>query len=378
MNKKFVYAIAAVIALSAATVMAGEETEEKTIEERLAALESGVNKSSWAENLTVKGDLRYRYEYKATDDDTTTDRHRLRARIGAYGKVADNVKAGLRLASGSSDNPTSTNQTLDDNFSEKPVWIDLAYITLGCTRIKGLNTTFGKMKQPWVSVSDLIFDTDVNPEGIATTYELEAEAFTLISTLSYHIMEEETAKDVSLASGQIAAYGKISENIKLTIGAGAFVYNDNEGKVMPDYDAAESKSAGNTFAALGEYVYRYEIIDGFAKLDINEGPLPCKVYGQYLQNIASGISEDTAWLVGIGTQCPVTGVKLDYNYRDMESDSVLSALADGDFGGPDGKGHKIKATYGLARNTTVGATYFRVDRNNTDRDVLQLDLVVKF
>ncbi|HEY5621945.1 MAG TPA: putative porin [Pontiella sp.] len=358
MNRKFAYTIAAVIALSAAAAMAGGETEEKTIEERLAALEAGAKKSSWSENLTVKGDLRYRYEYKATDDDTTTDRHRIRARIGAYGKVADNVKVGLRLASGSTDDDeaagseaTSSNQTLEDNFSEKPVWIDLAYITLGCPKIEDLNTTFGKMKQPWVSVSDLIFDTDVNPEGIASVYEFGSDDLALTAVAAYHMLDDKgTGEDDNLTSGQLAVETDVGEHVKLTAGVGAYYYSE-----LP-----------------------YEIIDGFVKADIKTEALPIKLYGEYLNNTASGVEEDTAWLVGIGTKCPVTGVKLDYNYRDLEADSVYGGLDDGDFGGPDGKGHKIKLSYGLARNTTVGATYFRVDRNNTDRDVLQLDLVVKF
>ncbi|HEY5653783.1 MAG TPA: putative porin [Pontiella sp.] len=355
MNKKIVIGLTVAVAISANSAFAADTTDLKAeleaLSKRIEELESGNKKSDWTENVKIKGDIRYRYEYKATDDDTTTDRHRLRARVGAYGKVADNVKAGLRLASGSDDTPTSTNQTLEDEFSEKSVWIDLAYITLGCTSMEGLSTTFGKMKQPWVSVSDLIFDTDVNPEGIASAYEFGCDSLALTATVAYHMLNDKgIGEDDNLTSGQIAAEADMGENVKLTAGVGAYYYSE-----LP-----------------------YEIVDGFVKADITTEALPIKLYGEYLNNTFSGVAEDTAWLVGIGTTCPVSGAKLDYNYRDLEAGSVYGGLDDGDFGGPDGKGHKVKVSYGLAKNTTVGATYFLVDRNNTDRDVLQLDLVVKF
>lgn len=348
MNKKFVYAIAAFAAATVVSATAGDGAE-KTLEERVAELEAANKKSSWAEKVKIKGDLRYRYEYKATDDDTTTDRHRIRARIGAYGKVADNVNAAIRLASGNDDSPTSTNQTIEGDFNKKEIWLDLAYITLGCPKDSGLSATFGKMKQPWVQVSDLIFDTDVNPEGISTAYEFGSDDLALTTTAAYHMLDDKgTGEEDNLTSGQIAAKGSIAEDVTLTAGVGAFYYSEQN----------------------------FEIIDGFVKADIKSGPLPFNVFGEYLNNTVSGVDEDTAWLVGIGTK--IKDVKLAYNYRDLEANSVWGALDDGDFGGPDGKGHKIKASYGLYKNTSVGATYFRVDRSNTDRDVLQLDLVVKF
>lgn len=346
------------LVLGAVSVFADEDaaalrSELDSLNQRLAELEKSSeteSKSDWTDKIKIKGDLRYRYEYKAMDGDTTTDRHRIRARVGAYGKVADNVKAGVRIASGDSEDPTSTNQTLDGDFEKKDLWLDLAYISIACEKIEGLNATFGKMKQPWVSVSDLIFDTDVNPEGISSSYEFGTDEVTLISTVAYHMLEDKgTGHDDNLTSGQIAVKGSVAEGIKLTAGVGAFYYSELD----------------------------YEIIDGFIQSDIKTDLLPIKVYGEYLNNTASGVSEDTAWLVGIGTKCPITGIKIDYNYRDLETDSVNGALDDSDFGGA-GKGHKIKATYSLFANTTLGATYFRTERGNSDYDVLQLDLAVKF
>lgn len=375
MDKKLAYAIMAMgITVASATVFAAAEAsakmDDESIIKRLEALEDANKKSGWTEKVKVKGDFRYRYEYKAKDGNTDKNRHRIRARIGAYADVNDQVKAGIRLASGSDESPTSTNQTIDDYSSKKRIWLDLAYLTYSPDAINGLSVALGKMKQPWEQVSDLIFDTDVNPEGIGTAYEIDLDALTLATVLGYHIMAENKGDDVELLSAQIAASGKVAEDIKLTAGVGAFIYNNIEGTAPPT-------SGNNTTNAVGGmYTYGYEIIDGFAKLDIKKGPAPVKIYGEYLNNMASGVGEDTAWLVGVGAKYKKFG--LDYNYRDMEADSVLGVLADGDFGGPGGKGHKINAKYALLKNWSAALTYFRVKNSGVDIDLLQANLVVKF
>jgi hypothetical protein len=360
MKKTVINSIALGIVVSAMSTFAAEDAaSQENILKRLDALEGANKSSSWAEKVQIKGDVRYRYELRKNDQDgdENLSRHRIRARVGAYAKVNDNVKAGFRVASGSSDSPTSTNQTIGDEFSEKPVWIDLAYIILSCEQVEGLSATFGKMKQPWVQVSDLIFDSDVNPEGINFAYDTKLDGISVMSRFGYHIVDEDKWEDHNLVSGQIAASAKVEEDIKLTAGVGAFVYDN-----LPGTD--------------------YDIIDGFAKLDINKGPAPIKLYGEYLQNIADDVSGDCAWIFGIGAKCPKSGVSLEYNYRDLGEGSVNGDLDDSDFGGPGGRGHKVKAKYALMKNTTVGATYFLVEdfggTSGDDVNLLQLDLAVKF
>ncbi len=100
-------------------------------------------------------------------------------------------------------------------------------------------------------------------------------------------------------------------------------------------------------------------------------------YAEVANNIADDVEDDTAWILGIGTK--IQKLSLAYNYRDMERDSVLGALADGDFGGPGGKGHKIKASYPVAKNMSLGATYFRIETASAaDVNLAQCDVEVKF
>ena len=90
---------------------------------------SSVLASNWWESTKVKGDFRYRHEMIDKQDSDTRHRHRIRARFGLYGDVSPYSSFGIRLATGS-DDPVSTNQTLDGAFSTKTIGLDLAYMKL--------------------------------------------------------------------------------------------------------------------------------------------------------------------------------------------------------------------------------------------------------
>ena len=59
------------------------------------------------EGLTLKSDLRLRYEYKDADGKMNRGRARFRLRINGEHQIDDNWTVGFRLASGSDPDPTS-------------------------------------------------------------------------------------------------------------------------------------------------------------------------------------------------------------------------------------------------------------------------------
>ena len=73
----------------------------------------------WAEKVSLYGDFRYRHEQIDGDNVNQRDRHRVRARLGLKGKIADEWSFDLRLATGTDDSPISTNQDLDGGFTSK-------------------------------------------------------------------------------------------------------------------------------------------------------------------------------------------------------------------------------------------------------------------
>ena len=126
----------------------------------------------WTETIKMKGDLRYRHEMIDKEGKDARHRHRVRARFGVFGEVSPYTKVGIQLATGS-DDPVSTNQTLDGAFSTKQVGIDLAYLEANHPRLPGMNVKGGKFKNPFFKPgkSELIWDGDLNPEGGAATFE---------------------------------------------------------------------------------------------------------------------------------------------------------------------------------------------------------------
>ncbi|MHC5142900.1 MAG: putative porin [Planctomycetota bacterium] len=114
--------------------------------------------------------------------------------------------------------------------------------------------------------------------------------------------------------------------------------------------------------------------------------MPVAFYGNYVLNTASGVDEDTGWLIGTTlnkAKDPGTW-QFGYNYRDLEADAVLGAFTDSDFardGVTNVRGHVFNYTYALAKNTSVGATYFldeNLNKDPEDNQRLQIDLKVKF
>ena len=72
----------------------------------------------WVQSIGFKGDLRLRFEQQHESIDggnPARNRFRYRFRYGATADLKNNFKVGFRLASGSTSNPISTNQTMDDN-----------------------------------------------------------------------------------------------------------------------------------------------------------------------------------------------------------------------------------------------------------------------
>ena len=83
--------------------------------------------SNWTDSISVKGDVRLRYEGIDEEGEEERNRGRFRARLGLTADVNENVKAVLQFATGG-DNPVSTNQSFDDGFSRKDIGLDLAYL----------------------------------------------------------------------------------------------------------------------------------------------------------------------------------------------------------------------------------------------------------
>ncbi|GGJ82987.1 putative porin [Pseudomonas matsuisoli] len=358
-------------------------TSGQVTREEMSALEK---KLAWAAKTQFKGDIRLRHERVDVDGEgRAEDRQRIRARLGAYSEVTPQVDAGIRIATGSSDDGRSTNQSLDGYFEKKDLWLDQAYVDYHPDALPGLNLIGGKMSQPWESMGDIIWDGDLNPEGAAATYSHDLGGAELFGSTGYYVLDDgvdangvQTRYDLSMYTGQAGVKFGLGEAVKLTLGGSVYAFNN-------DNDASSLNDDGTltVFEALGNTEDEFELYEAFAKADITGFVLPLSVYGQYVKNDKAS-EYDTAWLAGFKTKW--NALSFDYNYRDVQRNGVVSALTDSDFGGgtTGSRGHKFKLGYALDKNIGVGLTYLMAQSDTygpeTDADVntLQVDLEAKF
>lgn len=113
---------------------------------------------------------------------TTQDRNRFRfrARLGADVELFDGFSAGLRIATGESSSPVSTNQTFGGNggnFSKYALWLDRAFIKY--QPVQDFVASVGRFDNPFWSPTDLVWYKDLGFDGFAVQAKQEiAEGFT--------------------------------------------------------------------------------------------------------------------------------------------------------------------------------------------------------
>lgn len=347
----------------------------------------------WISRVNIYGDFRYRYQYD-NPESKTDDRNQnlIQARLGFRGDVNDQFGYNFRIAGGNSQSPTSNNQTLGNSFDTKNLWLDLAYADYHPASIPGLNVLAGKILNPYYTVgnSDLLFDTDVTPEGIAGSYKKKLSDTVDVFGVAggYSIKERDIEADSSLWGFQGGSTWKFGQENKshLTGGAGYYDYGNVQGaNDIKYYNSPAGNFFGNT--ATGTSLNSdFNLVQGFVEFGTPLAGLPFSVFGDVVNNTGADSGQDTGWLAGASlgkTTTPGTWA-VAYNYRDVEADANLGVFADAAFagGGTDVKGHKFTTYYQLAKNTAVGITYLNAERtrggNTTDWDTFWFDFTLKF
>ena len=375
------------------------------IEEINKDAEERTSLPSWMEDLKFYGDLRLRYQMDCWDthsgsSGTAPDakkRHRARFRVRFGIKktwLDDQIEVGFRLATGSADaddwddyggsDPTSTNQTLTGVFSEKPIWIDLAYATYRPDAVPGFWITGGKFKNPF-QTSSLFIDSDVNPEGVYAQYSIPGlgpvEPFV---GFGYFILEESgQGHDVDMHGYAIGATWKITDDVKWTLVGNVWDYDN--------YEDAPVSSRGNTSGWTQDFL----VVNLHTKVDFKAFNLPWSVFFDYAHNCREAESDpqlaglDDAYHFGVkvGKNKRKGDWSVSYGYAWIEHNSLPGHITDGDFARTNRKGHVLKANYSITDAVTAGLSLFYTQpirstpisgASEDERLTLQADLVWKF
>ena len=307
--------------------------------------------------LTIGGDLRLRYESNFGDRGARDrDRGVLRARLRASYQLADWLTLGAQLATGDPDDPNSTDVTLAGFNDDLPVSLDqvFARATFG-----QLTISAGKFPLPFVR-TDMVWDGDVSPQGVAAEVKTPIGRTTLRAASLYFLIDEAVAgKDSRMIGGQLGLDAPLGGLWR--IGAAASYY-DYQLRSLVAADAGDFRT--NLLAPGDRYLSDFNLFDaiGFVEYRGFSAQWPLRITGDYVHNFGAATNADTGYSIDalLGRLTERGDWRFGYGLSAVESDAVLAAFShDNTAFGSNYVQHSLSLDYAIAKQIFVNATLYR-------------------
>jgi hypothetical protein len=311
-------AFAACLLSACLLAQAAEETEQAVSDAAPAAAKLPVS---------VTGDFRLRYEHTTSEPagDPSRDRGVVRGRLGATYEVRNQVTIGARLATGDADDPNSSDMTLGNFTDDLQVSLDRAYVQLGG---QGNLLVAGKFANPLVK-TDLVWDDDVNPQGVAGRHRLyQSRGLTADVTGIYAIVDEQAdGADGDMLGSQISISLPGDGVWSARLSAGYYDYSVGS---LANADGGDIRD--NLLTPAGDdYVSDFDLVDLVAQLDVEPWGerWPVTVVADYVKNLGAAVSADTGYSGAASLGCAVRpgDVRLSYGYAVAETDAMFAAFS---------------------------------------------------
>ncbi|HPC36235.1 MAG TPA: putative porin [Candidatus Marinimicrobia bacterium] len=371
---------------------AGKAQEILTLTEEEMRAEMNAGKvttlPTWIQTLNLKGDFRFRNQWEATEDDSVSRmRQRIRFRLNGEAAVTPSFKVGFGLATGSND-PRSTNQTLDNSFETKPIMLDYAYGSY--TFPKYANVLLGKFYSnlAFWTPTDYMWDSDITVEGVAALFNHKK---LFLNTGIYFLDEKGKVEDVIADNPRMLVLQpgfNLAKEGKYSLKAAATYYHFNKTKDLAFDHAKWSNSyytvGGSKYLTMGYNNFNfatdvaiYSIIFPYigVSFEINQN---LQAESDTAKNgIACGLTFGSEKIKDKGQW------QVKYVYRKLEKDAWLDFLPDSDtYGGKtDIKGSELIAQYGLRKNVVLALDYYKIENLHgaiEPETLLQADIQFKF
>jgi hypothetical protein len=286
--------------------------------------------------ISLSGDVRLRAEpFFGGPSDQSLDRARarVRARFNAVANLGEQFRAGITLASGDINDPTTTNQTLTGFYSRKAVALDQAFVEFTPKAFRPLTLTAGKFRYPWYN-TELTWDKDLNPEGAAETlaFNLNTPVLKRIALVGFQLPFAEIAgtatnnKRITQSityGGQLQTTWQLAPRLKLSAYTGYYDFRGADGVALalarantknpqtpltgslplgvgnPVQDSTYTTTAttvvtvdgiayptGVSAVSNAQFASKFGLFDSLARIDIDTGHprLPISFIGDYVQN----------------------------------------------------------------------------------------------
>lgn len=344
----------------------------------------------------------------------TTEDHssmRLRARVGMLAKVSDDVSAVVRVATGSTTTPVSTNDTFTNSFNSASVILDQGYLRYQSSG-KAVTLWGGRVPNPFLT-TDLVWSDNLNFDGVAATIRRAAGdpnvagsgGFAPFWTIgAFPLQVTDWGKYAKwLYATQLGVDWRIGRSV-LSFGTSYYYFSNIVGRANAlndnslDYTAPQFVQKGNTMYEIEGDLAKplfglasdFHEFDVIGSLDIGAfGATHVILTGHYVRNTAFDVTtvtnrinaapiggrmypgdladEASGYLAKLTVGAPKLEKHGDWQvtwgYKRLGANAVVDAFTDTDFhlGGTDAQGWFLGGSYTLANNTWVSLRYLTSD-----------------
>lgn len=413
-------------AVGAATSQQASQAEEKAKAVETAT-KSAIDLPGWLKKVTLFGDVRLRHEgfYHQPHNDGdligARNRERLRVRLGAKIVYSDELSATIRIATGDPSDPISTNETLNGSFNPKHINLDQGYVTFTPgksfdIRPGSIAFTGGRFPLPIFKVGEMVFDDDLNGEGLAESFALLPNPIGPLDQLKIHMMqltfsEISNSQDGWMIGGQVNPSGHFgdwlleggvgqywwlnADQIATSFNSNKVLKNtnvveiaDDKGNIRTDATGFAKLGKGETFAGYAGAFNQTQATVALTHPTLVYGK-PLKVFADYVYNWEA--FGDDAQGVQAGVKVGQPKAKGDlaftafYEYLGQEAALSTFSYSDFGFGGTNQQGPVVGVEYQLLDPLTISVkNHFTnlINRPDGYRNAtlfrLQLDALVKF
>lgn len=396
------------------TTSEAKELREESDKDFTQAFQSKTGMPDWVTSMKFSGDFRGRFEQNNSSNKEywERDRFRYRLRFGALASLGEQIDVGFRFASGNPQTnpggalvggaPITANQDLNSLESRKFLWIDAAYAKWAPLSSGDFtfSTTIGKMDNPF-TLSNMIYDYDINPEGAAiqSTYRLNDQHLLKFNG-AFFVLDElnqpsnvpaavrpstSVSSDPYIYGAQILFESKWTPKIESSLGAAVFDIANKDSLnsgIQPYYNSGSSRTATgslrynmNPIIGTGSVTYH---LDSFP---IYPDKFPIKLSGEYMYNPGAP-ANNVGYRAGLtlGKAGKKKAWEISYRYQVLEADAWFDAMVDDDnggyymtgntqltgtgksagwFGGTNVRGHQAQFVYNFTDFWNFAFTYYQ-------------------
>ncbi len=374
------------------TVKEAKDLREEADKDFKTAFSAKTGMPDWVTGYKISGDLRARYDGISSPNTTFTERNRFRYRLrfGITADMLDDLEVGFYLTSSenatgfATGDPISGNTSFADNASKKLIYIDKAY-----AKWSPIHTadwagaiTFGKMDNPFVFPSTMMFDKDYTPEGLAVqlAYNINSQHAIKLNAAGFILDElKSSSRDAMMGGLQARWDAKWNSKWSSTVGVAGFLMENAKQLTtaeVPDQNKGNSRDgSGNLLHDFAPVYVDAGVTYTLESMKYYPGAFPINVSGDFVHNTSANTdNEGYSFGFALGKAGKKGTWELDYRWEELQADAWFEEFVESDFGaiyqsaptggskgygsGTNVKGHWMKLSYSPYDSLTLGVSCF--------------------